>query len=294
MRSAADKVLRRARRWLRQPDHDHSQPPSFEGDASVYPKLNWMFEKMRAQHGERFRPSYAWCTLHAAHLAKSLGIPRISVIEFGVATGKGLLALEAVAAQAEAWLGVGIDVYGFDGAVGLPGPMDYRDLPNLYRQGDLLMDVERLESRLTRAHLILGDVSDTVPEFLAADPSPIGFISVDLDLYSSSVHALKVLLAQDPLILPRVHCYFDDILGYTFAEHNGERLAMAEFNAANEDRKISPIYGLAHFVPQTQRFSVWPEKIYLAHALDHPRYGESDGLWHAPVRTVGGGPSDRP
>lgn len=52
--------------------------------------------------------------------------------------------------------------------------------------------------------------------------------------------------------------------------------------------KISPIYGLAHLVPQTQRFSVWPEKIYLAHALDHPRYGESDGLWHAPVRTVGG------
>lgn len=37
------------------------------------------------------RPNYAYCTYHAADLARRLGIPRISVIEFGVAGGNGLL-----------------------------------------------------------------------------------------------------------------------------------------------------------------------------------------------------------
>jgi hypothetical protein len=80
------------------------------------------------------------------------------------------------------------------------------------------------------------------------------------------------------LLLPRVHCYFDDILGLTFADHNGERLAIAEFNEGHELRKVSPIYGLRYFVPRSQRQSAWPEQVYLAHVLDHELYGAYDGL----------------
>ena len=269
-RRAAKYLLRRARAWLTEPDAMSGNPPAFGDDFNVYPELNWIFERLRAQCGGKFYPSYAWCTLHAAHLAKTLGIPRISVIEFGVAGGNGLLALECVAEQTGAWLGVTVDVYGFDAGMGLPRPVDYRDLPNLYHQGDFPMDFERLEARLERANLLLGDVRDTVPGFLATSPSPIGFIAVDLDLYSSTTHALKVLLAEPRLLLPRIHCYFDDILGYTFADHSGERLAIAEFNATNEHRKLSPIYGLRHFVPQSHRLWAWPDMVYLAHTLDHP------------------------
>ena len=86
---------------------------------------------------------------------------------------------------------VGIDVYGFDTGVGLPKPQDYRDLPNLYRESGFAMDEAKLRARLQRAHLILGDVEQTIPKFVASQPSPVGFVSVDVDLYSSTMSALK-------------------------------------------------------------------------------------------------------
>jgi hypothetical protein len=45
------------------------------------------------------RPQYAYGVFHAADLAKRLGVSAISVIEFGVAGGLGLLALENIAAS---------------------------------------------------------------------------------------------------------------------------------------------------------------------------------------------------
>jgi hypothetical protein len=52
--------------------------------------------------------------LQGAHLAKALGIKRVSVIEFGVAGGNGLVALDRIAEKVEQALGIDIDVYGFD------------------------------------------------------------------------------------------------------------------------------------------------------------------------------------
>lgn len=127
--------------------------------------------------------------------------------------------------------------------------------------------------------MYLGLVKSTVPDFLASNPAPVGFISFDLDLYSSTMDAFQLLAASPRLLLPRVHCYFDDICGYTFGDLNGERLAIAEFNAASEDRKLSPIYGLRHFVTPDQFHAMWPEQIFLAHILDHDLYNENDGLW---------------
>jgi hypothetical protein len=216
--------------------------------------------------------------LHAAHLAKALGTPRISAIEFGVAGGNGLLALEAAAQAIEPRLDVGIDVYGFDSGSGLPDVQDPRDLPNLFSQGDYRMDPAALTARLTRAQLILGWVNETVPTFLASAPAPVGFISFDLDLYGSTRDALQLLAGPNGGLLPRVHCYFDDIIGFTYGDCNGERLAIGEFNRDHESRKISRIYGLRYFVPEHCRDAPWTEQIYLAHVLDHPDYGSPDGL----------------
>src|SRR6266851_7746170 len=64
--------------------------------------------------GRTERPHYAYCVYQAAVLAKRLGYPRISVIEFGVAGGNGLVNLEWHAREISRWLSIGIDVYGFD------------------------------------------------------------------------------------------------------------------------------------------------------------------------------------
>jgi len=40
------------------------------------------------------RPNYAFLVYQAARLAAQLGQPRVSILEFGVAGGEGLLALE--------------------------------------------------------------------------------------------------------------------------------------------------------------------------------------------------------
>jgi hypothetical protein len=148
------------------------------------------------------------------------------------------------------------------------------------------MDVGRLRAQLRRAELVLGDVSDTVAPFIARKPPPVAFISFDLDLYGSTAQALRLLEGEVELLLPRVHCYFDDITGFTYAGFNGERLAIGEFNKRNQLRKIAPIFALSHYVPTRCARDLWVEKMHLAHVLDHPLYGKPDGLTRAARRDL--------
>jgi hypothetical protein len=73
--------------------------------------------------------------------------PKVSVIEFGVVTEAGLLALEKYAAQIGASAGI---------------------------------------------------------EFLSNKHAPVGFISFDLDFYSSTTAAFELFTAEDNAVLPRV------------------------------------------------------------------------------------------
>ena len=197
---------------------------------------------------------------------------RISAIEFGVAGGNGLVELERIATEVSAVYGVEIDVFGFDTGVGLPKPEDYRDFPNLYRACGFRMDEPKLRGLLKRARLILGDVADTIETFMASGPAPVGFVSIDVDLYSSTMAAFKLFTGDPRLLLPRVYCYFDDILGETFSEFTGERLAVAEFNAAHSMRKISPIFGLRYHLREPHQMEPWPDQMFIAHLFDHELY----------------------
>jgi hypothetical protein len=219
------------------------------------------------------RPPYAFGIYHAADLAKRLGLPRMSAIEFGVAGGRGLLSMERIAAEVEAIFGVGIDIYGFDTGGGLPPPKDYRDLPYVWEAAEYRMDEAALRARLSRARLLIGDVADTVGSFIAERaPAPIGFVSFDLDYYSSTVAALKLLDGAHGSFLPRVLCYFDDTLGTN--RHVGELLAIEEFNAAHERAKIAPLHGLE----LTRRIpGFWNAGMRMLHLFDHPRYGDHVG-----------------
>ncbi|WP_437762648.1 hypothetical protein WMF27_45180 [Sorangium sp. So ce281] len=260
--------MKEATVWLEEEPHD----------GFVYTDLNRLYRRWMREENGALRDSYTWGAIQAAHLARSLGLGSVSLVEFGVAGGRGILALDRLVARLEEHFKLRVEVYGFDTGAGLPPPEDHRDLPNLWSEGYFPMDQAKLKSRLTRAELLLGLIKDTLPSFLARKPAPIGFVSIDLDLYSSTAHALQILATEPSLLLPRVHCYFDDIQGFTFSEFNGERLAIDEFNKTHEKRKISPIYGLRHFVPRETANAQWVELFYMAHVVDHPLYGANDGL----------------
>lgn len=235
----------------------------------------WMRRRTREQ-GKPWRGAYAWSVLQAARSAKALGIERISALEFGVAGGYGLLVLETAAEHAEELTGVGIEVFGFDTGGGLPPPSDRRDIPFWYGEGDYPMDEASLRSRLKRAELVLGLVGDTVPQFLDEEHPPVGFVSNDLDFYSSTMESFALLDADPARLLPRVISYFDDVMLYPFTDFNGERAAIEEFNSTHEDRKISPLYGLRWSLTGTEMKALWPEQIFVAELFDHPLYAASE------------------
>ena len=65
---------------------------------------------------------------------------RVSFIEFGVAGGNGLVALERIAQNLQTIFGIEVDIYGFDAVSGMPKSKDHRDLPNLWREGHYPMN----------------------------------------------------------------------------------------------------------------------------------------------------------
>lgn len=220
------------------------------------------------------RPHYAYCVYQAARLAQYLGIPRISVVEFGVAGGNGLVALDKIAEEVESQVETKIEIYGFDTGKGLPAPLDYRDLPYIWQEGFFEMDIKALEARLSRAKLVIGDVKDTVPTFFGGDqtPAPLGAMMMDLDYYSSTRDAFQIFATDPQHRLPRIFCYMDDVISTDLgilSDDVGQRLAIAEYNRMHETSKLAQVAGFRH----TRRIpSMWNDQIYVHHDFQHPLY----------------------
>jgi hypothetical protein len=231
--------------------------------------------RSRMYHGIFPYPHYAYGVYWSAFLARQLGISRITAVEFGVAGGRGLVALENASAEIAADLGVGIDVVGFDTGTGMPPPVDYRDLPHIWQQGFYKMDEEKLRAKLSRSRLLLGDVRDTLPTFLEErELAPVGFVAFDLDYYSSTKTALGIFESHHDKTLPRVHCYFDDVATNDLGCMNpyvGELLAIHEFNEASPQRKICRFELLRHSRP---RWEEWQDKMFVFHNFQHPQYAQ--------------------
>jgi hypothetical protein len=243
------------------------------GARRVWLKLPVGGVDLRTEHDIWTRPAYAFGLYAAAELALQLRISAISAIEFGVAGGDGLVMLEQIAAQIGPRFGVKISVYGFDTGTGMPPPRDYRDLPHVWGPGFYKMDESRLRARLRHAELILGDVHQTVPAFLSrANPAPVGFVSFDLDYYSSTKGAFRIFGGSPATRLPRVLSYFDDTiwpLRAYYNEYTGELRAIHEFNAENMDQKICKIHALSWVRAHA---AAWNEQMYVCHDFAHPLY----------------------
>ncbi len=130
-----------------------------------------------------------------------------------------------------------------------------------------------LQPSLRRAKLVLGDFANTVGSFIVTHrPAPIAFVSVDADYYSSAGAALQLFDADSQAFLPRVLCYFDDILGTN--SYVGELLAIDEFNAAHKAVKIAPIHGLT----LTRRVpAFWNAGMHVLYFFEHRDYNRHTG-----------------
>jgi hypothetical protein len=219
------------------------------------------------------KKGYAYGLYQGALLAQRLGHQCITAIEFGVAGGNGLVALEALAQKIHHEVGIEVDVIGFDSGEGLPSTdqEDYRDLPYFWQKGFYKMDVEKLRKRLKRSRLVLGDIRSTLDPFIREsrqqNSAPIAFISFDLDYYSSTVAALRLFdKAGFDLLLPRTFVYFDDVIGASeelYNEYTGQLLAIREFNAGHDAMKLLPIRHLR---------GPFALNMYALHYFRHPDY----------------------
>ena len=221
------------------------------------------------------RSHYAYCCYQGAMLAKRLKIKKISVIEFGCAGGAGLLAIENITKKVEKITGVEFEIFGFDSGIGLPKPLDYRDLPHIWKEGFFKIDKEKIDKHLKKSKIIFGDVNETIECFIEKyTPSPIAAIFHDLDYYSSTKNSFKFINNKNEnYFLPRVFNYFDDIIGGEVELYNefvGELLAISEFNNNNKNIKFAKAQ---HLITKKNQF-VWYHQIRILHFFNHPLYNK--------------------
>jgi hypothetical protein len=216
------------------------------------------------------RSQHAYALLKSADYAKSLGVKSITVIEFGVAAGAGLLNICHVAKRVTALTGVDFKIVGFDTGRGMPPPESYRDHPDLYSQGDFPMNFEALNQRLpANASLIIGDIRTTLQTFLqqSTSESPIAFVSIDVDYYSSTRDAFLVFDGDSASYLPRVQIYLDDLEDMAHNSWCGELLAVGEFNLHHDMRKIERHTFLRGY--RIFKNARWIDHMFQLHVLDH-------------------------
>jgi hypothetical protein len=87
-------------------------------------RLAWIAKngdfRTKGQYGLITRANYAYGMLRAADCAKYFGYRHVTAIEFGVASGAGLLNMADLSTVIEAETGIGFRVVGFDTGAGLP------------------------------------------------------------------------------------------------------------------------------------------------------------------------------
>ena len=211
----------------------------------------------QARSGQFGRSTYALCLAHAVYQSMCCGYNRITAIELGVASGHGLQDLNCAITVLQNEFMVAIDLVGFDTGTGLTDIVDYKDHHEIWKKGDF--------SALNHAvipdcaKLILGDVAHTIPDYVKSFAGIIGFVAIDLDLYSSTRAALPLFEMSSQHYLPAMPVYVDDVnTQITYNPWCGEALALREFNDTHDLRKFE------------RKSSIWKiQNFHVFHVLDH-------------------------
>ena len=200
---------------------------------------------------------------------ESINTKKILILEFGVASGAGLFNLQSIANRLSKIYNLDYQIIGFDTGKGMPPALDYRDHPEKYSKGDF-PPLKLSENNLQKKTKILyGDIKDTVQLIKneLSENVAIGFISVDVDYYSSTISCLESLKFESLYYLPNTVMYFDDVSSTDHNEFCGQLLAIREFNKANQYRKISKMNKLRYW--RYFKNSVWLDQMYFLNVLDH-------------------------
>ena len=111
---------------------------------SLFGETAWVKRTGDFRTRERFglieRANYVYGMLRAADCAKYFGLRRVTAIEFGVASGAGLLNMAEAARLIENETGISFNVVGFDTGAGLPGIVGFKDHPEIWNPGDFAME----------------------------------------------------------------------------------------------------------------------------------------------------------
>ena len=129
------------------------------------------------------------------------------------------------------------------------------------------MDQQKLQSRLnSKSTLVFGNVAETVHGFFTKyNPPPLGFISIDLDLYSGSIAALGIFDAPKRNMLWHVPMYFDDIDMFYTHSMGGELLALNEYNQRSTGVFIDVWRGVKSRRPFPE--APYLDRLFIAHDL---------------------------
>ena len=113
------------------------------------------------------------------------------------------------------------------------------------------------------------------PELGVNPTIPIGFISFDLDYYSSTMEAFEIL--RESKTLPRVWSYFDDV--NEISSRHGELLAIDEWNSKCKEIHISMVQW-KHPV-----WVDWGHHMRVIHYFEHSKYAFPlhSGIQHIPL-----------
>jgi hypothetical protein len=193
---------------------------------------------------------------------------KILIIEFGVASGAGLFNLAYIAKRLSKIYNIDYEVIGFDTGLGMPPPVDYKDHPEKYRAGDF-PPLNLPENKLPKkTEIYYGEIKETVNLIKSYHEQgvKIGFISVDVDYYSSTASCLASLTFDQSFYLSSTVLYFDDVYNIDHNEFCGELLAINEFNQTNKFRKICKMTQLKDW--RIFKNAVWLDQMYFLHVLD--------------------------
>jgi len=101
------------------------------------------------------------------------------------------------------------------------------------------------------------------------ESAPLGFASIDVDIYTSSKSALKLIADSKPeSLLPTVGLHFDDVWSeWGYNRFAGELLSIEEINDEYSLRKIDRDRYVDYW---HGGHSPWHDAMYMLHAFDQP------------------------